>query len=211
MLILASASKARRRLLNQLGIDFEVIVSQVDENRFKHSNVKSLVKELSIAKAQFVSSKILLEDEENSKFQAVLGCDSLFEFKGNVFGKPKDDQEAIQRWKLMSAKTGILHTGHCLLYRKTAEKNFLNCDFKGVIQEVISTKINFSELTHAEIEDYVRTKEPMNCAGCFALEGKGAFYIKSIEGCYSNVIGLSLPWLRNALAIAGIDFGFKKA
>ncbi len=175
--------------------------SFVDEEKFFDPNIKKLVQRISVSKAESVVSKILIKKKNNAnqdlKASAVLGCDSLFEFDGRAFGKPRNAKEAIERWEMMSSRSGIIHTGHCLIYQKT-----INCRekvFTGMISDVISTKINFSKLSHIEIIKYVDTQEPMNCAGGFSIEGKGGAFIESIEGCYSNVVGLSLPWLRKAL------------
>ena len=210
MLILASRSKGRKELLQRSGIKFEVIVSNFDEDKIKDRNAKSLVKKLSFKKAEAVVLNILSKSEEyNSKnnVQAVLGCDSLFEFKGEIFGKPRSKEEALNRWIRMSSKFGELHTGHSLIYRNNiGQKDFRNRNFNGLISEVISTKVHFAKLEAPEIADYVDTEEPMNCAGGFAIEGKGAFFVETIDGCYSNVIGLSLPWLRKALVKASLSF-----
>ena len=210
MLILASRSKGRKELLQRSGIEFEVIVSNFDEDKITDRNAKSLVKKLSYKKAEAVVLKILSNSEEcnsNNKVEAVLGCDSLFEFKGEIFGKPSSKEEALDRWERMSSQFGELHTGHSLIYRtQIGHNDFRNRDFNGIISEVISTKVNFTRLTDAEIANYIDTYEPMNCAGGFAIEGKGAFFIESIEGCCSNVIGLSLPWLRKALVKASLSF-----
>ncbi len=209
MLILASASKARRDLLRQLSIDHLVMISDVNENDFSHTNVKELVQMLSIEKAKSVLSKLDLSTEGSNyknKALAILGCDSLFELNGKFFGKPKNSLEASQRLKMISSRSGKIHTGHCLLYRKSTNSGFREEEFSGVIKSVISTKINFSALTDAEIAKYVQTEEPMRCAGGFSLEGKGSAFIEGIEGCYSNVIGLSLPWLKKALNASDIPF-----
>ena len=116
----------------------------------------------------------------------------------------KNHQEAFNRWKMMSGESGTLHTGHCLIYSKTIRSNPSTLPFDEMIKGVVSTKINFTKLTNSEISNYVKTNEPMNCAGGFALEGKGALFIDSIEGCYSNVIGISLPWLKTAFFEAKI-------
>ena len=176
MLILASRSKGRKELLQRSGIEFEVIVSNFDEDKIKDSNAKSLVKKLSFKKAEAVVLKILSKSEEynsNNNVQAVLGCDSLFEFKGEIFGKPRSKEEALNRWRRMSSQFGELHTGHSLIYRKNIGQNdFRNRNFNGLISEVISTKVHFAKLDALEIANYVNTEEPMNCAGGFAIEGK---------------------------------------
>ncbi len=205
MLILASASKGRKELLQRSGIEFEIMVSNFDESKIIDKNPKSLVKKLSYKKAEAVVLRILskgFEENPNNNVEAVLGCDSLFEFKGEIYGKPRSREEALDRWRMMSSESGKLHTGHTLIYKKKTEDS----EFKGIISEVISTKVHFAKLADNEITNYIETDEPINCAGGFAIEGKGAFFIESIYGCYSNVIGLSLPWLRKALAKTKISF-----
>ena len=202
MLILASASTPRHRLLEQAGILHQIIISGVDEGKIQNSNPKKLVEDLAIAKAEAVKSKLLKEASRKSfepKITSILGCDSIFEFQGEIFGKPKDDIEALDRWKRMSSNSGFLHTGHCLIFKLQNNDHESNLKFDGLITNVVSTEIEFSEISQAEIEDYVNTGEPLKSAGGFALEGKGAKFIKSINGCYSNVIGLSLPWIRECL------------
>ncbi len=208
LLILASQSKARRTLLQQLSIEHKVIPSYIDEDQFANSDIKELVRLLSFAKAQLVVSNLIEKtDPRNTpKEVAVLGCDSLFEFNGKVFAKPKNSQEAISRLQLMSSHSGTLHTGHCLLYRKKVGEEFRQQSFKGIVQDVVSTRINFGTMSEKDIVQYVATGEPLNCAGGFAIESKGSFFIESIDGCYSNVIGLSLPWLRKALRKASIPY-----
>jgi septum formation protein len=105
-----------------------------------------------------------------------------------VFGKPKDPADAISRWQRMAGGWGVLHTGHCWLAADGAEYG-----------EIVSTRLQFAAVGEAEIKAYVATGEPLNCAGCFALEGRGGLMIERIDGCFSNVIGLSLPLLRRWL------------
>ena len=133
----------------------------------------------------------------------ILGCDSIFEFKGTAFGKPSDKEEAYKRWSKMSGEFGFLHTGHTLLFStfdltskvlKVTKKN----------KKTVSSKVFFSRMLDEEIKSYVDSLEPLYCAGGFALEGKGGKYIEKIDGCFSNVMGLSLPWLRKSLIKQGI-------
>ncbi len=201
MLILASGSKARQALLKQIGVDHSVIVSEINEEKFSHGSIKKLVEMLAIAKAKNVSPHVLNDE----KALGILGCDSLFEFQGQVYGKPKDSKEALMRLSLLSSQSGILHTGHCFIYRNKMDNAFAHKSFSGMVKGVISTKIYFSKFTNDEIKKYVETKESISCAGGFAIDGKGAVFIEKIEGCYSNVIGLSLPWLRNALSKTSIS------
>ena len=128
----------------------------------------------------------------------ILGCDSIFEFKGEAFGKPSNKEEAFIRWKKMSGEFGFLHTGHTLMI---GNFNSTSNNFKitETIKKTVSSRVYFSKLKDWEIKSYVDTNEPLYCACGFALEGIGGKYIEKIEGCFSNVMGLSLPWLRKNL------------
>ena len=162
--------------------------------------------ELSSQKAKRISGNIKeidLPKEFNYSSLEILGCDSIFEFNGSAFGKPSDKEEAFIRWKRMSGRFGFLHTGHTLLLG-----NFdLNSKIIRVskkIKKTVRSKVYFSKLQDEEIKSYVDTLEPLYCAGGFALEGRGGKYVEKIEGCFSNVMGLSLPWLRKSLIKQGI-------
>ena len=205
-MILASASKARLSLIEKTGFFHKVIVSDIEEDNFDDHNIKSLVEKLSFAKAESVVSQLLnnkISPIQLGEIKAVIGCDSLFELNNEILGKPKSHEEAIDRLKRLSSSTGFLHTGHCLLYRKISNKKRA-FEFEGIIKEVISTKVEFNEISYAEILNYIKSEEPMQSAGGFNLEGKGGMFIKKIEGCYTNVIGLSLPWLRDSLKHASL-------
>ena len=204
MLILASASKARRQLLENSAIPHKVIPSGINEDNFERSNPIELVNALAQAKAEAILPKVF-ESIENSQFRdpskikAILGCDSVFCFEGEILGKPKSSSEAIQRWGRMSNHNGILYTGHALIFDLTKSSNENKLNSNKIIRKCISTKISFSNITSSEIINYVATGEPMECAGGFSLEGRSGMFINNIQGCYSNVLGLSLPWLREAL------------
>ena len=201
MLILASASQSRKKLLENSQIEFIQIPSNFDEATVKEKDISSMALELSFQKAKSISrniKKIDLPTKFNNSSLEILGCDSIFEFDGIPFGKPSDKEEAFTRWKRMSGKFGFLHTGHTLL-----QGNFdLSSKVIRVIKEIkktVSSKVYFSKLQDEEIKNYVDSLEPLYCAGGFALEGIGGKYIEKIEGCFSNVMGLSLPWLRETL------------
>ncbi len=201
MLILASASLSRKKLLENCQIEFIQISSNFDESSIKVNNISNLAKELSFQKAKSLSEnfqKISLPRKFNNNSVKILGCDSIFEFKGVAFGKPLNKKEAFNRWKQMSGEFGSLHTGHTLLIGNfDSTSKVLKVTKK--IKKTVSSKVYFSELNDEEIKNYVDSLEPLNCAGGFALEGRGGKYIEKIEGCYSNVMGLSLPWLRKNL------------
>jgi len=185
MLVLASASPARHRLLRQAQIAHRVLVSGVDEGAIAHSDPLQLVQRLAEAKATAVAEVVAGARSADP----VLGCDSLLVVGDEVFGKPRHREEAMARWQRMAGGWGVLHTGHCLLGGATGRQ-----------LAVVSTRLRFAALGPAEIEAYVDSGEPLQCAGGFALEGRGGPLVERIEGCYSNVIGLSLPLLRRWLS-----------
>ena len=192
MLVLASASPARRRLLEQASIPHRVRVSGVDEEAIRASDPAVLVQLLAQAKAEAVAQAIQAEGS-SAEGWGVLGCDSLLVFEGEVFGKPGDQAEAIARWHRMAGGVGELLTGHCLL----PGKGQVGADGRQL--ETVTTRVHFAPLSAAEIGAYVATGEPLACAGGFALEGRGGLVVERLEGCFSNVIGLSLPLLRRWL------------
>jgi septum formation protein len=195
MLLLASASPARRRLLEQAAIPHRVQVSGVDEDGIVAADPQELVRLLAQAKAQAVFLTLVPAQQT-----VVLGCDSLLVFDGEVFGKPADTQEAIHRWQRMAGGWGELHTGHCLLAPGTIDGGAKGPPLVASRLETVTTRVQFAALSTSEIEAYVATGEPLHCAGGFALEGVGGQVVERIEGCFSNVIGLSLPLLRRWLA-----------
>ena len=201
MLILASASQSRKKLLKNCQIAFIQISSDFDESTIQEKNIIDLALELSFKKATSLSENIRnisLPEEFGYGSLEILGCDSIFEFKGEAYGKPSNKEEAFIRWKKMSGEFGFLHTGHTLIIGNfdSTSKNFKITE---IIKKTISSRVYFSKLEDWEIKSYVDTKEPLYCAGGFALEGIGGKYIEKIDGCFSNVMGLSLPWLRENL------------
>ena len=201
MLILASASQSRKKLLENCQFEFIQVASNFDESSIKANNISYLALELSFQKAKSLSEnipKITLSVELNNGPLKILGCDSIFEFKGEAYGKPSNKKEAFIRWKKMSGEFGFLHTGHTLIIGNF--DSFSNkFEITEIIKKTVSSRVYFSKLEDWEIKSYVDTNEPLYCAGGFALEGIGGKYIEKIEGCFSNVMGLSLPWLRKNL------------
>lgn len=194
-LVLASASPARRRLLEQAGIPHRVQVSGVDEEAWRDPDPRQLVQALARAKAEAVRRELVLPAGES--VGGVLGCDSLFVLAGAVFGKPRDAEEATSRWRRMAGSWGELHTGHCLLPPGPTARGSTGLPSR---LATVTTRVRFADLSEAEIAAYVASGEPLNCAGGFALEGRGGLLVEQIEGCFSNVIGLSLPLLRSWLS-----------
>lgn len=199
VLLLASASTARRRLLQQASIPHRIRVSGIDEDAISDSDPTRLVQRLAQAKALAVAEAAgpFLQGEDGTPCDALLACDSLLCFGGEVFGKPQDHHQAIQRWQRMAGQSAELLTGHCLL--RTGHQPAIARPPE-VLLETVCTQIQFAKIDLATITAYVATGEPLACAGGFALEGQGGLLVERIDGCYSNVIGLSLPLLRRWLA-----------
>ena len=187
-LLLASASPARRRLLEQAAIPHRVQVSGVDESLIDDPDPLELVQQLARAKAGAVRQQL---DPSQWPQSGVLGCDSVLVFEGEIFGKPADADEAIARWLRMAGHWGELHTGHALLRHPRDREDDCSC--------AVTTRVAFADVSEAAIRAYVASGEPLQCAGGFALEGRGGLLIERLDGCYSNVIGLSLPLLRRWL------------
>ncbi len=185
--ILASASPARRKLLQTVGIDPIVCPSDFNESRVKQAQPRELVLTLAKYKAATVARKY--------RDALILGCDSVLVVEGEIYGKPGSELEAIARWQKMRGKEGMLYTGHVIIDQRQG-KELSRCGI---------TKVSFAHISDEEIRAYVADEEPLRCAGCFALEGKGGLFVEYIEGCHSNIIGLSLPLLRILLA----DLGYK--
>jgi septum formation protein len=199
MLLLGSASPARRRLLEQAAIPHRVRISGVAEEEVTEPDPVQLVQTLARAKATAVHGALTAAD---GAIRAVLGCDSVLVVGGEVFGKPLDAAEARERWRRMAGGWGELHTGHCLLPCGIAQK--AATPPAEMRLHTVTTKVRFADLNAAQIAAYVATGEPLQCAGGFALEGRGGLVVEEIAGCFSNVIGLSLPLLRRwLLALEG--------
>ena len=189
--ILASSSTSRLRLLESAGIAPKVLISGVDEeaSEFDLLSPSELVIALAILKAHTVKKSA----PENS---LIIGCDSTFEFNGKSLGKPGNRENAIARCKELSGKSGYLHTGHCLIDLKQGIE----------LSERSTAKVQFAQMTEAEIFDYVDSGEPLNVAGGFTLDGLSAPFITNIEGDPSGIIGLSLPLLRKMIISLGYSW-----
>ena len=126
----------------------------------------------------------------------VLGCDSVLELDGRLHGKPADEADATMRWKAMRGRSGVLHTGHWLIDDRDPGDGGTGA----TIGAVASTTVHFAKITDEEIAAYVATAEPLQVAGAFTIDGLGGPFISGIEGDHHNVVGISLPLLREMLA-----------
>ncbi|MER7169363.1 Maf family protein [Micromonospora sp. NPDC000207] len=185
-LVLASASPARRKLLQAAGIEPDVLVSGVDESQVVSDRAEELCLELARLKAEAVLDRLRDGDERT----LVIGCDSVLGFDGEILGKPADAADATDRWRRMRGRSGVLHTGHCLIDVAAGRRS----------EAVASTVVHFASVSDEEIAAYVGTGEPLAVAGAFTIDGIGGPFLERIEGDPSTVVGLSLPLLRRLLA-----------
>jgi septum formation protein len=187
-LVLASQSPARLATLRAAGIDPEVVVSGVDESQLVDPDPASYAVRLAALKAQAVASRT---DGDRGW---VLGCDSVLELDGEILGKPDDAADAVRRWQRMRGRSGVLHTGHCLVALDSGVE----------VVRSAATTVHFAAVTDREIEAYVATGEPLAVAGAFTVDGLGGAFVTGIEGDHHNVVGLSLPVLREMFAELGV-------
>jgi septum formation protein len=190
-IVLASQSTSRRRLLTDAGLKPTIIVSNVDEETdfFNAMSPEDMVIALAISKAHTVREMI--------DYPAIIiGCDSTFDVDGVSFGKPGTPEIATERAKMISGRTGLLHTGHCIIDTEQGIE----------IADRVTTKVTFTDMTDEEIADYVASEEPLHVAGGFTLDGFGSPFIPVIEGDYTNVVGISMPFLRNAMKQLGYSW-----
>ena len=190
-IVLASQSTSRRRLLEGAGITPHVMVSHVDEETefFNAMSPADMVIALAVTKAHTVREQV--------DFPAIIiGCDSTFDVDGVSFGKPGTPDIAKERALAISGRSGLLHTGHCIIDTAQVRE----------IADRVTTKVTFSKMTNDEIDDYIASEEPLHVAGGFTLDGFGSPFIPVIEGDYTNVVGLSMPFFRSAMSQLGYSW-----
>ena len=190
-LVLASQSPARLATLRSAGVEPVVIVSGVDESQLAGLPPAELALQLAELKCAAVAGRDDLPDGA-----LVLGCDSVLDLDGEALGKPDDAADATRRWRAMRGRSGVLHTGHSLRDTATGQ----------VAAATASTTVHFADVSDDEIAAYVATGEPLHVAGAFTIDGLGGAFVTGIEGDHHNVVGLSLPVLRELVGDLGITW-----
>jgi septum formation protein len=192
-IILASTSPRRHGLLQQIGLEFEVIPSNYEEDMTMKMSASNLAKTLAYGKAAEVAKRV--------KSGIVIGVDTFISFKGKKIGKPKTNAVARKMLKLISGKTLKIYSGIAMIDAATK-------------QELIDyeiTKVKMHKLNDKEIESYIATGEPLDKAGAFAVQGMGAVFVSKVNGCYANAVGLPLHKLTQNLKKFGINiFKYEK-
>jgi septum formation protein len=171
-LILASKSPRRRYLLEQAGLSFSVIPSNVDEKNFEMSEPEIYVRALAESKAADIAKQY--------PRSWVIGADTIVMISGIILGKPRSRDEAREMLLHLSGQTHQVFTGYSI--QCVTEQHFFS--------ETVKTDVHFKDLMVEEIEWYVHTEEPFDKAGAYAIQGLGTFLVKQISGSYTNVVGL---------------------
>lgn len=185
-IILASESTRRVDILRTLGISFSIVPPKINESQRKDELPKNYVLRLSFEKAQSVG--IHFPDKW------VVAADTVIVYKNRIMGKPKDERDAFRMLKTLSGKWHRVITGFCIL----------NVSKDIIYRDVVETKVFLREMTDQEIIRYINTSEPLGKAGSYAVQGKGGYMVKEIKGSYSNVVGLPICELAEALLSLGV-------
>jgi septum formation protein len=193
--VLASQSSGRLSVLRSAGIDPVVQVSGVDEDAIMASLPEDTAPELIVLTLAEAKARAVAETHTDA---VVVGCDSMLHQNGDLVGKPGTPERARERWARMAGGTGRLLTGHAML---RVRDGVVTASATGTI----STTIRFGKPTPAEVEAYVATGEPLKVAGGFTLDGYGGWFVESMDGDPSSVIGISLPLTRRLLGEVGVS------
>ncbi len=183
--ILASASPRRKEILEAAGLDFDILVSEADEESVPRDIPPKLyVQELALLKAAAAAKTVL-----KSKQSFIISADTIVTLDGEILGKPYDEDNAKEMLRMLSARTHEVYTGYCVM-RIADGKTVCNS---------VCTQVKFKELTDDTIDAYISTDEPMDKAGAYGIQGRGSVLADSISGDYFNVVGLPVSALSDTL------------
>lgn len=186
-IVLASNSPRRKELLNQIFDKFEVIKSDFNEDDIKEKNPEKLVKLLSLKKAEEVFHKV----KDNQLELLVIGGDTLVYFDGQVLGKPKNEEDAYNTLKKLQGNKNEVYSAFTIILKKNNE----------IIKETELSKsiVTMKSMSDEQIKGYIKTGEPMDKAGSYAVQGIGSKFIENIEGSYNSVVGLDIEKLEKTI------------
>lgn len=174
--VLASASERRCELLKRIIDDFKVVISNFDENTVEFvGNIPKYVESIALGKAE----EVMLNIAEPS---IIIAADTVVSINNEILGKPKDEQDAYNMLSKLSDNIHEVYTGIVVINTKTNK----------ILKDSLKTTVFFSKLCEKDINEYIKSKEPMDKAGAYGIQGKGGVFVKKIEGCYYNVVGLPL-------------------
>ena len=189
-IVLASSSPRRKALLKQLGLQFDVVNSGVDEKFNLRLKPKGQAEALSLQKAEAVASKY-----RGKEGVVIIGADTIVEVDGEVLGKPRHEKEAVRMLNKLSGKTHCIITGFSII----------DTDSRKVRTGSVETIVHFRKLSDREIKEYVKREKVADKAGAYAVQGIGAIFIEKIEGDYFNAVGLPLYELARELRKFGVE------
>lgn len=192
-IILASTSPRRHSLAEQMGLEFEIVASNYEENMYLDLGPDKLAMTLAYGKAKEVADRI--------KEGIVLGVDTFIVFEGKKLGKPKSEEDAFQMLKSFSGKYQEVYSGVAIIDCGTGEE----------IKDYEVTKVKFREMEDFEIRSYIKTREPMDKAGAYGIQGLSSIFIEKVDGCYTNVVGFPVYNIYKNLKKIGVDiFEYEK-
>ena len=190
-IILASASDRRKDILSQVGISYEVMPSSIDEDAIQADTPAALVEALSAAKAEDIAERL-------TKNFVIIGADTVVVKDNSILGKPSDEAEAAKMLQMLQGNRHEVYTGVTLIS--------VSPEGKGLIDTFhVRTIVDMIPMTAAQIDAYIKTGEPMDKAGAYGIQGRGAAYIQDIAGDYYNAVGLPISTVLARLANMGID------
>lgn len=181
-IILASASPRRRELLENARIQFSVIISDIDESAVSFQSPKSYVRTLARLKAEKVA--------QSHSDQWVLGADTIVTLDDRILEKPNSRTDALEMLRFLNNRTHEVYTGFCLIHHQKEK----------MIQRQVATFVTFTHLTDTDLVGYIDTGEPFDKAGGYGIQGMGAFLVKNINGSYTNVVGLPVCEVLQAMS-----------
>ncbi len=185
MIILASASPRRQELLKLIYSDFEVMPADIEEIVRKTIELEQYPEYLALKKSRHIAEKRPVDD-------VVIGCDTGVFIDDIMLGKPQNKEQAAEMLKLLSGRTHKVITG-CSIFYKGQNISFSE-----------TTEVEFYRLTDTDISEYIATGEPMDKAGAYGIQGKGALLVKKINGDYYNVVGLPVGQLKQKLRLLSV-------
>ena len=183
--ILASASPRRREILENISLDFEIIADESEEIMIEGEKPYDTVKRLAMQKAKNIAAGI--ESGENT---IVIGADTVVSIDGKILGKPNDEIEANDMLLTLSGRINTVYTGLAVIETQSGKE----------VSDFVSTGVKFRNLSEKEIENYIRSGEPMDKAGAYGIQKIGGLFVESINGDYFNVVGLPLCRLGEILS-----------
>ncbi|NLK44481.1 MAG: septum formation inhibitor Maf [Tissierellia bacterium] len=181
-IILASSSPRRIELLRKYNFNPVVVKAEIQEKTMEGEKPEQIAMALAFEKASWVSNKF-------NDGEIIIGADTIVVFKDEILGKPRDKEDAFRMLKALSGNEHSVITGICII---KAGSNLKLVDYE-------STLVKFRDLTDEKISNYIDTKEPMDKAGAYGIQGFGEILVEKINGCYSNVVGLPISKLDNLL------------